>query len=63
MIVVFSDKYLWNDRKFSINFDQQMNEIIVDKYQTNPNGSIKYPTAESYMAYASQTHELKYSSA
>lgn len=55
---MFSDKYLWNDKKFTIHFDETMKEIIIDKYQKDQNGSVITPTIATSLAYITSAKKL-----
>ena len=59
---VYSDKYLWTNKKFTISFDKQVSEILIAKYERNSNGSVKIPTANTSLASAVQTKQLSYTS-
>ena len=59
---VYSDKYLWNNKNFTIAFDKQVNEILIGKYEKYSNGSLKIPTSNSALASAIQTKKLDYNS-
>lgn len=62
VVFAYSDKYLWNDKKFTLNFGQQMNEILIGKYEKLSNGSLKIPTVADSLAYITQAKTLDYNS-
>ncbi len=58
ILFVFSDRFLWKDKKFTVVFDETMSEIVIGKYQKSADGSIIQPTINSSLAYITQSRRL-----
>lgn len=60
IMVAYSDKYLWREKRFTVRFDEVVNEIVIDKYERLANGTIKQPAISTAMAYITQAKQLEF---